>query len=252
MHTPLEERLRRARPRAPEPSGETTEAARSRAFGVTDFALPDPALGGPWRLWWRVRRAPRRVLVPVLVTLLAAVVALPAVAIDQRWWFLAQHIYTPTSGPVVVTTGTSAGVPWELTAFIEESHTLCVGFTPNPSNPHGYGASTACGSPVRGLPPVPGAKEEHWVGWATSTPGDASTATLKFIYGPAAANVAAVDLVTDKGRPITVPTVAGPPQLGVNARFYAAVVPTAVLVHALVPRDRTGRALERWDLPIAQ
>jgi hypothetical protein len=107
---------------------------------------------------------------------------------------------------------------------------------------------------MRGLPPH-GADELHWVGSGLAIQGliDPSGGGTgpKYLYGPATAEVRRVDLESDDGV-VSVPTFAGPPELGLDVRYWVAVLRLDRLVHTIVPRDAEGKALEHWHLAMAE
>lgn len=211
-----------------------------------------------------------RRVVAVTAAVLAGLFALPALAENRVLWWV-QSPDDPTA-PVteVVTVGrwtkqqfmSGESVPsarfaagneyWVLQAFMSKGSGLCVGISPDPPRRANEGAFNACGQPVRGIPLTYKADELHWVGYGTIIPGRIDSAPTKIMYGPAAPNVRRVDLENNDGEIVRVATIAAPEELGVRARFWISVLPNEHLVHTIVPRDESGKALEHWRLRIAQ
>jgi hypothetical protein len=162
---------------------------------------------------------------------------------------------------VPVLHGESAGRRWEMQVFLRDifsKEQLHVGFhpggTPGPlrgTDTPGFG-NIAGGYPVHGLQP-PGTSDLHWVGLTLTIPGVIEAAGggtgPKYLFGPAAPNVRQVDLQSNDGTVIRVPTFPGPNDLGVHVRLWVAVLRLDHLVHTIVPRDANGEALEYWNVP---
>lgn len=190
----------------------------------------------------------RRIAVLVAIALVVLVVPLIAVGATQGWWF--SHVPgapKPVGGIVVVKAGHWNGVPWALTAYRTADANLCFGLTATPSqNPSGVGGGMACGTPTRGLARQSATYPTlHWVGFLESG------ADLKLpdsIVGPAAPQVATVDIVLTSGQVVNAPTFDAPKSLGVNIRFYAAQLPCHIAARVLIPRDTNGQPLEQWTL----
>lgn len=180
----------------------------------------------------------------------------------------------PQVRPIPVLHGDVAGKRWELQAFFETrngwptmsrrsapGHLLCVGLNPGgtPKPYHGTDVprlgAFSCGQPVHGVQPSRGG-ESHWVGFGVHVPGPISAAGggtgPKYLFGTAAPEVRRVDLESNDGTVVSVPTFLGPSDFGVPARFWVSVLRLEHLVHTLVPRDAEGNELERWELPQAQ
>lgn len=167
---------------------------------------------------------------------------------------------------VPVLHGEVAGHRWELLAFLDVTDgtsrkDLYVGFHPGgtPAPYHGTNVpafdSVGWGFPMRGLSTA-GGPELHWVSSQLFVPGPIEPSGggtgPKYLYGPAAADVRRVDLESDDGTVVRVATFAGPAELGLDVRYWVAVLRLDRLVHTIVPRDAKGKALERWHLKIAE
>jgi hypothetical protein len=176
------------------------------------------------------------------------------------------HGLEPEIRTVPVLEGELAGHQWELLAFLASddaasAEELHVGFNPGGRPPPYYGTNVpafgggAWGFPMRGLPRH-GADELHWVGWSLDVPGPIEPSGggtgPKYLYGPATADVRHVDLESDHGVVVRVPTFAGPPELGLDVRYWVAVLRLDTLVHTIVPRDAQGKALEHWHLELPE
>jgi hypothetical protein len=220
-----------------------------------------------------------RTLVAVAAAL-AVLSSVPAVA-QERWWWMdlppnatlkpvsqvvvvgrwkAEELLDPRAGPAQTAPVVTGDVRWVVEAFMSRHRglnedMLCLRLSPDPPRPaNDLGAGGACGFPVHGLlPPGLEVEELHWVGYTAGIPGRVSEGTPTFMLGPAAPNVQTVELENDVDRRvIRVPTHPIPREVGVDARFWIAVMPVDQLVHTIVPRDENGEALERWRLPTAQ
>jgi hypothetical protein len=185
----------------------------------------------------------RRALAFAAICLLATLVTVPALAVTKGWWFLDFGGPPPQSKVVVVESGVSAEGRWVMTAYLSESHGLCVALTME--RPSSTGAQS-CGAPVRGVPDASGGKApRHWLGY-TYTSGDA--ATPAFVFGPAAAAVERVDIFLADGTTESVDTIAAPQGLGLPLRFFVTEVGTQTRVQAVVARSASGKALERLEI----
>jgi len=275
MRTTLEDKLRGARPVAPRPRDATVALARFLAVSAAEDGNEREYTRGTSLLLGRFMS--RRGIV-LAAAALAGLAAATVAASSREWWFFKTSELHPISQPVVVAgsaggesplarksgrafqsggevSGRSAGVPWEFTAFTAEhpggGSELCYGVTPNPPNPRGEGAAAGCGPmtyPGPGHSDDPG-YDSHWLGYLDQMPGETAKATVQFFSGPTAPNVARVDLILGYSHPVSVPTIAAPPGLDVQVRFFVAVLPPNEVVRALIPRDQRGEALEHWNLP---
>ncbi len=208
--------------------------------------------------WRSSRRA--RLALALVGAVLAVIIPLTAVAASNGWWFFSDSVSStlpsPVGGVVVVDSGNWQGVPWALTAYRTASDGLCIGFTPNPpagadsgAPPQGppSAASTlmiGCGADVRGIPNLEYRQTTHEFAFISS--GSAATDGSKFdaVAGPAAADVASVEIDHSGGPPIVAQTLQAPGQLGVPIRFFAAELPLGDTVKSLVAQDSSGNALE--------
>jgi hypothetical protein len=273
----LEERLRQARPAPPSPRPAVVAQARFLARTAhVERELHRPTLRErlAWPGW-----IPRRALV-LCAAVVAALAAATMAGSSRDWWFLGTGAPKPISQPVVIVSrsvathswgrhaiapGRSGGaylavsnnVPFEFFAYTANDSgkfLVCYGITPDPPNPKGVGAGGGC---TEASFPGPGhskdpLSETHWLTYMVLTPWGTETAkNVTFVYGPTAANVARVDLLSPSGPPISLETIPAPEGLGLDVRFYIAVLRSDQLVNALVPRDANGNALEHWNLPQA-
>lgn len=240
------------------------------------------AARGPSQLWSRFRA--RRALLLVTAAL-AGVVVVSAVAAQGSgrfpyWTFAGASdptyptTQTSTTGvwgveqralpphydadghPLEVPTirGVTAGYSWTLQAYVSEDATaatsgqLCVGIGPRERKPANEGAFESCWN--RDF--VDGdSADGHWAAIAVAIPAKIGTGP-KLLFGPAAREVERVDLESDDGSVVRARTFDGPSNARVPGRVWVAVLPLDRLVRTLVPRNRDGDALERWDLEVAQ
>jgi hypothetical protein len=168
---------------------------------------------------------------------------------------------------VPVLRGTVAGHRFELSALTRWG-AVALGFSAGgPARPL-YGTnvpSVGSGSAatVRGLPvpeavggrrfEAPDLEDQHWVSWTLDIPqgfeASGGGTGPKWIYGVANPRVARVHLEDEvAGTVVSVPTFAGPEDYPVRLRVWVAVLRLDQLVNAVVPRDKDGEELERWEL----
>jgi hypothetical protein len=202
------------------------------------------------------RRPPRRRLAILGVgAAIALLIPLTALAAVEQWWFFSGPIGAPTpvGDVVVVQSGVSNGTPWALTAYRTSSDDLCVGFAPNASasgptsTPTTNSTSTvlSCGASLNGLPASAGQPGgAHEVSFVES----ASTAS-EMLGGPAAANVARVEIVLTAGSPLLVDTFPAPAALDTPLRFFVADLVSSGTVQAIRALDSSGRVLETRRFP---
>jgi hypothetical protein len=199
-----------------------------------------------------------RIALAAAALFLAAAIPITALAVSRGWWFFRASAPTPTSSVVVVDSGTWQGTPWELTAYTTTGDGLCVAFTPNPPagppiTPPAAGSSRAtemmgCGAPVRGIPGLPAGTPRHELGFISSASDTATGTAFAAVAGPAAASVAKVEIVPANGRPILIDTLPTPAKLGVDVRFYVAVLRAGQELTRLIALDNAGRPLETITL----
>jgi hypothetical protein len=226
-----------------------------------DNVLPRTGETGDWARILRDARTPsktrlvrlmdaarrRRLVAVAVASLLAALVAVPALAVGKDWWF--DWWFLDFGGPRPVTeiaevaSGSSRAGRWVMTAYVSEDEGLCVALTME--RPSSTGAQ-ACGAPVRGAPDASeGQAPAHWLGY-TYASGDKDEPA--FVFGPTAAAVRRVDVILADGETQSVETIAAPDALGLPLRFYVAEVPTHTPVQTLVARETTGTEVERLEL----
>ena len=277
MLAPLEEQLREARPVPPSPRPAIVAQARFLARTAhVERELHRPKLRE--RLAWH-RWIPRLAVV-LSAAMVAGLAAVTIAGSARDWWFLGTGLAKPINQPVVIVSrsvetqawtgqgnalsrsgggylAVSNNVPFEFFAYAASDSgkpRVCYGVTPDPPNPRGVGAGDACTPPYF---PGPGhssdpLSETHWLTYMVLTPWGSETAKdVTFVFGPTAPNVARVELLSPTGPTISVETIPAPNGLGLDLRFYIAVLRADQLINALVPRDASGKALEHWNLPQA-
>jgi hypothetical protein len=213
--------------------------------------LHEARLGSP-RVTGNRRR--RRVLALVGAVVAAIVVAIPALAVREGWWFLFPGSPRPTSDVDVVTSGRWSGIDWKMTAYVSAEKGVCVAVTLDVGKPSMGGMS--CGSGLRGEP-FPHAEPwaRHWVGYVYSSPG--LYGAPDYVYGPVAEGVHSVDVVLSDGETLRASVIEAPEQLRVPLGFYAVPLPGHVPLASVRARDRFGTVLEERactfcsDLPLA-
>lgn len=151
--------------------------------------------------------------------------------------------------------GASAGKQWKMQAFVgfRGRAYLCYGLSadaPMLVDDEGYFGTCDSRAEWFFTPSSSTTGETHAVQYGVAIPGQVGSGP-KYLYGTAASNVARVDLVSDDGTVLTVPTFPVSDDLGVPARLWVAVLRLDHLVHTIVPRDKDGEALERWELEAA-
>jgi hypothetical protein len=215
---------------------------------ILDRLVPPPAVEpNRWEELLREARVARtrrcsRVLVLVGALVVAVVVAIPALAVREGWWFLGPGAPSPTSDVVVVTSGRWAGIDWKMTAYVSADKGVCVALTPE-LGPGGVGGGMSCGSELRGEPFAPGRpRARHWVGYVYSSPELGFPA---HVFGPIAEGVDSVDVVLSDGETLRTPALEAPERLGVPLGFYALPLPAGVLLRSVVARDQAGTVLEQ-------
>jgi hypothetical protein len=173
---------------------------------------------------------------------------------------------------VPVLRGWVAGHRFEMSAFTLDGQ-FSVGFSGGrPSRAFhgtnvpavGDGAVGVAGI-VRGLPVpkavggvpfhAPDPEDMHWVsvtlGIARIDSSGGGTGP-KWVFGVANPDVARIELRdANDGTAVSVPTFSGPPGYPIRFRIWVAALRLDKLVHIVVPLDRNGKELERWELPMA-
>ena len=180
----------------------------------------------------------------VLVTGVA--IAVPALAVNQNWWFLTPGAPKPQSAVEVVTSGRTAGINWTLTAYLSRDKGVCVAQTLEAGK--GDMGEMACGYELRGEPALGSGERRgrHWVGYGQSSLGLYDFPD--FVDGPVAKGVARVDLVLTNGQTLQTTPLEGPNDLPVN--FYVVPLPRGARLEAVIARDRMGDVLERRTCPL--
>jgi hypothetical protein len=170
--------------------------------------------------------------------------------------------------------GSIAAHRFEMSAFVSDFRSnvlgrLRVGFSPGgpaencPPTSCGagnsvpsYGVAGAARLNVYGLGEELGLKPLRWVSIAATVGGTLEKTTAgyvgdgpKWFFGVANEKVVRVELEnTNDGTVVSVPTFAPPGDFPVRVRLWVAVLRLDQLVHVVVPHDREGDELERWEL----
>jgi hypothetical protein len=180
------------------------------------------------------RRIGRRLLLATAVVAVAALIAVPAFAING-WWFFGSSAPTPASDVSVVKNGTLNGISWKLTSYVSADAGICVQFTPDPGQ--GANAAAGCGLGVRGEPNLKSATKGHAVGYIRTIN---SSQVPDFVFGATARDVTEVDAILNNGQAVTAPTVPAPEGIRAPLRFYVVALPHCASVTALVARGQGG------------
>jgi hypothetical protein len=194
-------------------------------------------------LRWSTRRLGLVLAVTAAVGVLSAI---PALAVENGWWFLDNGQLTPATPVAIVTSGGAVDEAWHLVAFVSDPHGICVGVTSDGSKTQG---ALACGMPIRGAPGAASVAPAklHWVGYGrTSFP--TSRAVSTFVFGPTADGVARVEAELANGDILSAETIAAPLELKLSLRFYVIELPPTVEVRSLLARDVAGTILERFPI----
>jgi hypothetical protein len=172
---------------------------------------------------------------------------------------------------VPVLKGTIAGHRFEMSAFTMDGRFALAFSGGGPAEPaHGTNVPSvgdgAGSAVVRGLPvpkvvggvpfEAPDLEDMHWVSVTLAIPQgfDASGGGTgpKWIYGVANPGVARVELRDEnEGTAVSVPTFAAPEGYPVRFRIWVAALRLDKVVHVVVPLDRNGEELERWEMDMA-
>lgn len=167
----------------------------------------------------------------------------PALAIQNSWWFLGEGTPEPVADVSVITAGEASGSAWYLVAFVSADKGVCVGVTGAPDE--GYGAMT-CGASIRGLTSTGDtAESEHWISYAS---GGLPTGAA-FVFGRTATEVERVDVALSNGDVVSTDTIPGTTESEIPGRFYVTQVPSDAMVEALAARNGLGELLERLSVP---
>jgi hypothetical protein len=175
----------------------------------------------------RTRRR-RRVVAVIAAAALLAIVAVPALGVGRDLFplrFLVPGEPQPLRGPAVVTSGTSSGARWTLTAYTTRRG-ICVDL----ETPKGGGGS--CGG-YAGTAIGPSA-----TGFSNEIP------SVRFAYGAVAERVAAVKLLLADRTVVAVEPLPAPAELDVPLRFYIVELRADAVVRAIVAEDASGVVLE--------
>jgi hypothetical protein len=164
--------------------------------------------------------------------------------------------------------GSIAGHRFEMSALFRYHRSvrvrlLQVHFSPGGPAENAYGTKVpsiggGSSAQIRGVDEPLEEEAVHWVSITADYAGEAPITKdgvgrgPKWLYGAANPKVTRVDLEnTNDGTVVSVPTFAAPEGFPVRARFWVAALRLDRLVHVVVPRDKDGDELERWEMMMA-
>jgi hypothetical protein len=166
----------------------------------------------------------RRRIIIALAVAAAVMIPLAALADANDWWFFrTPGSPTPTSAPVIVTTGAWDGHPWQLVAYPSETDGLCVSMIPGTGTASSYGAAMGCAT-LKGVPRTAQTKPAAQDMTITYLSGSATSVLPAYIVGPVVEDATTVVIRLSDGTVIRTPTFAGPSPLE-HVRFYAVRLP---------------------------
>ena len=190
----------------------------------------------------------RRMIAIFAVTAAAALLlAIPAVAVKDGWWFLGGNAPSPTDAVAVVASGRSNGIGWTMTAYVSEDRGVCVALTPEVGQRDMGAGAGSCGAGVRGEPifsrAAPERRGRHWIGYVYLSLG--LFGFPDFVFGPAAEGVDRVDVILANGKALRTATIDAPDEFSAPLDFYIVEIPRGTSLTSVVARDRAGTVLER-------
>ena len=86
------------------------------------------------------RRALRLALALAATAIVGTLIAIPALAVAEDWWFFGTHSPAPITEPVVVKDGSWNGHGFQLVAYRVEHGGICFSMTPTSARSSGAGA----------------------------------------------------------------------------------------------------------------
>jgi hypothetical protein len=192
----------------------------------------------------KVTRGHRWAVLLASTVIVGALAIVPALAVGNGWWFIGEGKPRPVTEVMVITTGEASGRTWYLVAFLSDEKGVCVGVSGAPEERAG---TLACGAAIRGVPgPTSDNEPEHWVGFASGGLPEGDS----FAFGPAASDVARVEIELANGATVTAETVAAPVVSDIPGRFYVLKLPPRAIVLSVDARDASGALLERLPVQV--
>ena len=193
--------------------------------------------------------ASRRLLLAIALLLLAVLIPLTALAVGHGWWFLSAYGPKPVGNVVVVTSGRSQGMPWNLTAFRTDKGTICYAVTVSPATPQLLGSTEACGTvspstPISFLRSLGVARVELSRGHFTYR-GPQPHPFPAYIVGAVITSASEVDVSAGPGATQRIPTVAAPGSLHAAVRFFIATRPANETVRNITAHNEHGQVVAR-------
>jgi hypothetical protein len=191
--------------------------------------------------------ASRRLLVALALLLLAVLIPLTALAVGHGWWFLSAYGPKPVGNVVVVTSGRSQGMPWNLTAFRTDKGTICYAVTARPATPQLLGSTEACGpvsssAPISFLRSLGVARVELSRGHFTYRRPQPHPFPA-YIIGAVINSASEVDVAAGPGSTQRIRTVAAPASLHAAVRFFIAARPANGAVRSIAARNDHGQVI---------
>jgi hypothetical protein len=193
--------------------------------------------------------ARHRVLLAFALMLLAVLIPLTALAVGRGWWFLSAYGPKPVGNVVVVTSGRSQGVPWNLTAFRTDKGTICYAVTVRPATPQLLGSAEACG-PVSATTPISflrsfGVVHVELLRGHFTYRGAQLHPFPAYIVGAVTNSASEVDVSSGPGSPQRIRTVAAPAGLHAAVRFFIAARPANQAVRNITAHGEHGQVIAR-------
>jgi hypothetical protein len=205
-------------------------------------------------------RGPRALAIAVAVVVVAVLAPLSALAVTQGWWFFRfGRAPQPISPVVVVARGVWNGASWAVTAYRSTTDGVCTAFTTRPGQANRSTGGMGCAQ-ITGVPVTPQTKQSPPTGISYLAGERNTTAPTRFpayAVGPVVGSAETVVLTLDDHRRLRVPTIAAPPALGANVRFFITRLPrhspwtpgAISPLSSLVGLDRHGHVVARLTIP---
>jgi hypothetical protein len=172
--------------------------------------------------------AGRLALAFATIALLAMLAVVPALAVSEGWWFLGFDAPNPTG---TVAAAVNLNGSWTLIEYMS-GNSICYAFAP------GSGSITGvCGAGALGEANLPDSGATFG-----TTPG--------FVFGPAVAEVATVEVELDDGSVVTAKTVTNAvTNLRTPMRFYIVELPVKATATQIVGKDGEGQVIGTITVP---
>jgi hypothetical protein len=186
---------------------------------------------------------PRRkfILALTAVAVIATLIAVPALAISQGWWFPKSPDWPQPIGNVatVKTLEVDDGSLWNLDAYLTQGGGLCYGI--NRTGGINESGSAACGPELAQQPsPKPGADYNVLGYLAVGFSGN-----VEFICGETAPDVVTIDVTLADGNVISTATVPAPESLETPLRFYFTEIPEDNDTPSKLPNGQLGSPVSK-------